>query len=240
MTQLRRLGRRLPRTLREAVWRRTLARRSRVRWGNLRRREPFSRVWGTDRGMPVDRVYIERFLQEHASDVRGRTLEIGGPLYTSRFGGDRVARAEVLDIDPENELATIRGDLADPATLPEGAIDCFVLTQTLQFIPDAEAALANAYRCLAPAGVLLLTVPSLSQLRAGGEDLWRWAPRGAAELVGRALPDEAESILQARGNLLTCLAFLLGLAADELDSAAYEHDDRQYPLVVCARIRKPG
>src|SRR3990170_7811785 len=51
--------------------------RGRVRFGDLRGVEPISREFGFDRGLPVDRHYIERFLSAHSSDIRGRVLEIG-------------------------------------------------------------------------------------------------------------------------------------------------------------------
>src|SRR4051794_24995082 len=110
-TWLRRAGRRLPRPLREALWRRTVGRQDAVEWGSLRRTEPFSRDWGAERGVPVDRVYIERFLARHAADVRGEALEIQGALYTERYGSGRVATADVLDLDSSNPAATIVGDL---------------------------------------------------------------------------------------------------------------------------------
>jgi hypothetical protein len=59
-----------------------------VRWGNLRRLSPISTLFGTDRGQPIDRYYIESFLQRHNTDIRGSVLEIGDPAYTLKFGGD--------------------------------------------------------------------------------------------------------------------------------------------------------
>ena len=56
-----------------------------VRRLGLRRTEPISRAYGFDRGTPVDRHYIEAFLQRHApspdysaGDIRGRVLEVEG------------------------------------------------------------------------------------------------------------------------------------------------------------------
>ena len=37
---------------------------------------PVTRTFGFDRGKPIDRWYIERFLAEHAADVRGRVLKV--------------------------------------------------------------------------------------------------------------------------------------------------------------------
>jgi len=42
---------------------------------------------GFDRGLCIDRYYIEQFLSAHALDVRGRVLEIADDTYTQRFGG---------------------------------------------------------------------------------------------------------------------------------------------------------
>ena len=49
-------------------------------------RHPLSRDFGYDRGFPIDRHYIERFLSAQASDVRGHVLEIADDIYTRRFG----------------------------------------------------------------------------------------------------------------------------------------------------------
>jgi SAM-dependent methyltransferase len=236
---LRRAARRLPAPIRDAVWTRTVGRPSgNVRWGNLRRTEPFSRHWGADRGLPVDRVYINRFLERHAADIRGEVLEVHGSEYTRELGGDRVTSAHVLDMDASNEAATIVGDLADPGVLPEGHFDCFVLTQTLQFVENAAAAVVNAYRSLAPGGVLLLTVPCVSQLETGWPDYWRWTPRGLERFLEGVLPAEARREVLAHGNVLTSVAFLLGLAAEDLSDREYAVDDASYPLVVCARVER--
>ncbi|MGZ8648151.1 MAG: class I SAM-dependent methyltransferase [Solirubrobacteraceae bacterium] len=237
---LRRAGRRLPGPIREVVWRRTRGRRlPPVEWGNLRRTEPFSRSWGGERGVPVDRIYIERFLAKHAGDVHGDALEIESSLYTEYYGGDRVTTAHVLDVDAGNPRATIVGDLGAPDTLAPESIDCAVLTQTLQFVADAEQGIANVYRALRPAGVLLLTVPGISHLEQSWDDLWRWTPKGFARFLDEALPTEAERELTAHGNVLTSVAFLLGLASEDLTGGEYDAEDDMYPLVLCARIKKP-
>ena len=45
--------------------------------GDFRRLEPVSRAFGTDRGLAIDRYYVEHFLDAHRADIRGRVLEIG-------------------------------------------------------------------------------------------------------------------------------------------------------------------
>src|SRR5512134_2777746 len=79
--------------------------------GTLRRTKPLSDRYGFDRGMPVDRYYIEAFLDEHRRDIRGCALEIKDCTYVSRFGSG-VEHCDVLDIDARNPAATIVTDLA--------------------------------------------------------------------------------------------------------------------------------
>src|SRR5690242_583275 len=66
--------------------------------GNLRSTEPISEVSGYDRGLPIDRYYIERFLNQNADLISGAVLEIGDDAYTRRFGGSRVTRSDVMNI----------------------------------------------------------------------------------------------------------------------------------------------
>ena len=117
-----------------------------VQWGDLRRTTPIASDFGYSRGGPVDRYYIESFLEQHQLDVRGTVLEIGDSTYTTRFGRARVTQADVLHIDPEAPGATFVGDLADGSFLPDDAFDCVVLTQTLHLVYDFGAAL----RTIAP------------------------------------------------------------------------------------------
>src|SRR5690242_10341065 len=56
-----------------------------VRFGTLRRVTPVSRDYGYDRGLPIDRHYIETFLSSHQMDICERVLEIGDNTYTRRF-----------------------------------------------------------------------------------------------------------------------------------------------------------
>lgn len=45
--------------------------------------------YGYDRGTPIERYHIERFLSEHAQRIRGSLLEVKEARYTRRFGRGR-------------------------------------------------------------------------------------------------------------------------------------------------------
>lgn len=215
--------------------------RPRPRWGNFRRMSPFSERYGWDRGTPVDRVYIERFLADHTADICGEVLEVRDSGYTQRFGGSAVTGSHVLDANPENENATIVADLAQPGALPAARFDCVILTQTLQYVAEPEAALANAWQALAPGGVLLVTVPTIARVDwpTGFVDLWRWTPAGLSQLARRAAPG-AELDVCAHGNLLAATAFLMGLAAQELRKEELDVFDPLFTVVASARAQKPA
>ncbi len=210
-----------------------------VRWGDLRRLTPFSRRWGYDRGTPIDRVYIEAFLAVHADDVKGACLEVLNADYTNRFGGNRVSQRDVLDINPANTAATVIADLGDANSLPAQRFDCVILTQTLHLIPDMRIALGNIWRAIAPGGVLLLTVPALSRhdARQGFDhDRWRLTRTGLEWLVAAVAAGRPQIVTY--GNLLTCTAFLYGLAAEELRPEELHVSDPEFPLIVAARVQK--
>ena len=210
-----------------------------ARLGALRRTQPLSDDFGFDRGTPVDRYYIERFVARHRADVRGRVLEVKEPMYTKQLGTD-VQRSDVLDLDASNPRATFVADLAEVDELPADCFNCFILTQTLQLIYRADAAVRHAHRVLRPGGVLLATVPAVSRLAYRPEiapDYWRFTAAGCSRLFGEAFgPDHVT--VRAHGNMLTCIAFLAGMAIEELKRTELETDDPLFPLIVTVRAVK--
>jgi SAM-dependent methyltransferase len=202
---------------------------------------PVHRRYGLRIGQPVDRFYIERFLAAHAGDVRGRTLEVLDATYTRRFGGDAVERSDVLDLDPENAAATVRGDLQSGAGIPTGVFDCFVCTQTISITYDFAGSLDTAYAALAPGGVLLLTVPGIShQAAPDGErfpDHWRFTWRAIDRLLAERFGADRVTV-HAEGTVAACAAFLYGIPAAELEPACLDPHDPDYEMVICARAVK--
>jgi SAM-dependent methyltransferase len=203
---------------------------------DLRHVEPVSRVFGFDRGLPVDHWYIERFLERHARDIRGAVLEVGDDRYTRRFG--RPTRSDVLNVYPNQPGTTIVADLTKPASLPVAAFDCIICTQTLQFIYDVRRAIENLRRMLKPGGIALCTAAGISQIsrydmdRWG--DYWRFTSLSAQMLFDGAF-GRGNVEVQAFGNVLTSVAFLEGLSAQELTPHELTSVDPDYELVIAVR-----
>jgi SAM-dependent methyltransferase len=181
---------------------------------------PVARAFGDERGTPVDRPLIEQFLSAHASHIRGRVLEIGDNAYTLALGQDRVRQSDILHYREGNPKATLVGDLSRCDHIPDALFDCIILTQTLQFIPDIRAALANVHRLLKPGGALLATFPGISQVDVDWASSWCWAwsPGQAQSLLTAAFP-AGEVMVETLGNRFAAVAMLQGLVAEEVPMA---------------------
>jgi SAM-dependent methyltransferase len=203
-------------------------------------RAPLGSYFGSDRGMPVDRYYIESFLAENRDAVRGVCLEVKSALYTRRFGGDRVERSDVVDIDPKLTTANLHGDLRRLTNIPTDSYDCIILTQVLHLIDDCAAAVAECRRVLKPGGVVLATLPAMGRLtpREGVTgDFWRFTAAGAGVLFVRSFGSDQVAV-RAYGNCRTGLAFWIGMAREELPRRALEDDDPHFPVLVAVRAIK--
>lgn len=213
-----------------------------VRWGTLRRVTPVSRRFGWDRGgLPVDRYYIERFLEQQARDIAGHVLEVRDDAYTRKFGGSRVTRADVLHPTTDNEKATIVADLTAADHVPSDTFDCIVLTQVLPFIADVPAAVRTLHRILRPGGVVLATMPGISQIvrydmdRWG--DYWRFTSLSARRLFECGFPG-GDVQIEAHGNVLAATAFLQGLSSRDLRPDELDYRDPDYEVLITVRAAK--
>jgi SAM-dependent methyltransferase len=205
----------------------------------LYRNRPFS-TWGLERGTPIDRWYIAAFLERHRADIRGRVLEVKDSSYTDRFGTG-VTRADVLDIDELNPRATAVADLSAAGTLPSGAFDCFVLTQTLQYVSDPVSAVAHVHRVLAPGGVVLASLPSIIRVESPVRvvDRWRFTEASCRDLFAPAFGADRIEI-STGGNVAAAVGFLLGMAAEELGRPRLDRLDPDFPVVALVRAVKAG
>ena len=232
---------RIRRWLRALRQRRYRTGESRVDLGDLRRTKPFSREFGYDRGQPIDRYYIENFLARHADDIQGGVLEVKENSYTRKYGGRRVSVSDVLDLDEGNYQATIVADLTHADHVPSGTFDCIIFTQTLQLIYDIRSAMRTLYRLLKPGGVLLATVPGVSQIsheHCGSSWCWSFTQLSVQQLL-REVSQVAGVEVQAYGNVLVAVAFLHGLAAEELGGEELDYHDPDYEVLITFRVVKP-
>ena len=214
-----------------------------VNFGDLRRLEPLTRSFGYDRGQPIDRYYIENFLNKYANDISGHVVEIGDDRYTRKFGSTRVTRSDVLDQEHPDSNPTIIANLTRADHVPSDSFDCIIITQTLQFIYDVHAAVCTLHRILKPGGVLLGSLPALSSIcrydmdRWG--DYWRFTSATVQRLFGDVFGFKNIRV-EAHGNVLAATAFLYGMAAEELTKEELDFTDRDVETLITIRAIKAG
>lgn len=238
----------LPTSVRTGVVR--LMRRYRLQWprtgtvnfGDLGRVTPISPIFGLERGQPVDRYYIERFLESNAADIRGRCLEMGDAYYINKFGEGKPDRIDVMHVAEGNPDATIVADLTDADHVPSDSFDCIIFTQSLQMIYDMKAALRTLHRILRPGGVVLITSHGISKIgrRLGRDDwgeYWHLTTQSLEALVRETFPGKTSQV-SSYGNVLSALAYLHGLATEELSASELDYCDPDFEVIVTARVVK--
>lgn len=210
------------------------------RWYNLRSTIPVSSIFGLDRGTPIDRIYIEHFLKLNKGMIRGVCCEIAENTYSQKFGSG-VDQFEILHYNNENKSATIIGDLADLDSIPHNTIDCFILTQTLNFIYDFKSAIKGLHAMLKKDGVALVSVSGIAQIsrydmdRWG--DYWRFTDlsmlKAFEEVFGKGNVE-----VETYGNVLSSIAFLEGISAEELRSDELFLKDKNYQILISIKAIK--
>lgn len=204
---------------------------------NLR---PISRKFGFDRGTPIDRIYIEDFLNKNSTLITGVICEIAENSYTKKFGHN-IRKSEILNYDDKNTEATIIGDLTRKETLTENSIDCFILTQTLNFIYDVKAAIEGLYYILSSNGTALVSVAGICQISRYDMnhwgDYWRFTDLSIKKLFSDVFGESNVEVF-TYGNVASATAFLQGLAAEELSQEELFYHDPDYQLTIVIKAKK--
>ena len=202
---------------------------------------PITRDFGLSRGTPIDRYYITSFLQKNKEVVKGSVLEIAENTYTKQFDSG-VTSFEILHVDNSNRKATIIGDLTKPESLPEGNIDCFICTQTLNFIFDYKKAIEGSWKLLKKDGFFLGTVSGLSQISRYDMDRWGDYWR-FTDLSIKMLFEEyfgAGNVhIETFGNVFAANTNLQGIAVEDIeDIRLLDHKDNDYQITIGIRAQK--
>jgi hypothetical protein len=133
-------------------------------------------------------------------------------------------------------------DLSKPETLPQGKFDCFVCTQTLNFIYDVKGAIAGAHRLLKTKGVFLGTVAGyctqVSRYDAARwDDYWRLSESTMRRLLSEVFDNAPE--VTSYGNSLAAQALIQGVSVEDLPNRALlNRKDEDYPVIVGFKCQK--
>lgn len=199
----------------------------------LKDTEPTSRLYGNERGTPVDRYYIEKFLLEESKKIRTddmRILEVGEDTYSRRFFSN--STYDILDYTKGMDL-TVEG------TIPENCYDVFIATQVFHQIYQVKAAINGARRLLKSGGVLLATVCGTIVKPARNDEYehyWGFTVPAITNLMKEVFDGELQ--IQSYGNAAVATAFVQGVAAEELSMSVLEENDTDYPICISIFARK--
>lgn len=202
--------------------------------------EPISRVFGFDRGTPIDRVYMKHFLSKEIEThalKNGNILEVGDRRYSTMYFGMEHSKLDVLDYFAGQ-------DLTKEETLPCNEYDVFICTQVFNFIYDVKKAIQGAYQLLKTGGYLLATVNgNIGQLSMGDYrkwgDYWNFTDMSIRKLMSETFGEENVSI-RPYGNVAVATGFIQGLSAEDMEELGvnlFEPIDKEYAVTigVCAR-----
>ncbi len=201
---------------------------------------PVSRRFGNEIGTPIDRYYIEKFIEEHKSDIHGDVVEIADDEYTRKFGTD-ISHSYILHVNGWGGENVIRGNLSTGEGIVENMADCLICTQTIQMIYDINAVAANIYKLLKPNGAALITAHGISQLSMydyhNWGEYWRFTKMSAQQLFERYF-DKKKIQSFSYGNMKMAVCFMYGLSQECLNMSEMECVDEQYPLIIGIAVKK--
>ena len=202
--------------------------------------KPISNIFGFERGLPIDRYYIEKFLFENSHYIKGTVLEVAERKYTLKYGTD-VKESICMHVSDSNggnniiaNLETGKGIIADFA-------DCFILTQTLSFIFDIKEAVRNVVRFLKRGGVALVTVSGITQISRYDMDRWgHYWNFTTASLKGLFEEcDDVETVeVRSYGNVKSAVSGLYGLAVEDMIEQELTYNDDDYQQIITAVVKK--
>lgn len=197
---------------------------------------PVSDVFGFDRGTPIDRYYIEKFLQKESSRVSDviNVLEVEETTYSQKYFPN--GNHDVLHYDKGMDLTNV-------ATLPQGKYDLFICTQVFNFIYDVKAAIKGSHFLLRNGGTLLATIAAqispVSQydMKRWGH-YWGFTTLGIRKLMEEIFGHGAVKIIPF-GNALAATAFVQGLSVEDLpDAKLLDVNDPNYAIAIGVVAKK--
>lgn len=189
-----------------------------------------SNKFGYDRGTPIDRFWIESFLEKNKHLIRGHTLEITDDAYTRRFGGESVTKSDVLDIDPKNKRATIYGDIRNLTNVKSNLFDSIIFTQVLGMIDDYDSAIGELHRILKKGGTILVTTSCLSPTYSPKNSYWRYTPNGLRYAFEKHFK-KSDLTISSYGNVLAGQCFWVGMSQKDLTEDQLKYNDPSFPCI---------
>jgi len=196
--------------------------------------KPLSTRFGFDRGTPIDRFWIDSFIESQKSHIRGRVLEICDDRYASKYS-QSITTLDILDVDRKNKKATVYGDLRNLENIASETYDCIILTHVLGQIDDVGAAAKELARITKPGGTLLVTSASFSSTVEHETNYWRFTQKAMHYLFDHKFSKVEVDFM---GNVLAGQCFWVGMSQAELSLAELSYKDERFQCVITVVAKK--
>ncbi len=200
---------------------------------------PLERDFGSKRGSPLDRYYIERFIEKNKLLIKGRVLEVGDDRYSKNYV--KTSQINVLRGKDNREYQNFNGDLLDFQTIKNiGTFDSLIITNVLNFIFDYDTAIKNIAKLTKKNGQCLFTVGGVSGISKFDNDRWGDYWRFSTKSLHEILHKYFEEIkINSYGNASVAASFILGYVSEDIPNSILNIEDEDYPVIITAVASEP-
>ncbi len=125
----------------------------------------------------IDRRCMHKAIGRAATKVGGTVIDIGCGMRQYEYLFSHAKRYVGLDRPRTSEQA--RADVvADGMVLPfaQASVDCVLLTEVIEHVPDHQMLLAEIARVIRPGGTLIMSAPFIGGLHEEPRDYYRFTP----------------------------------------------------------------
>ena len=180
-------------------------------------------------GTPVDRYYLNKFLDRIRPLVAGETLEIGGSSANREmYRFSKTTSYQSMDAALQS-AADVKADAHYPKTWKRAQFHTILAFNVLEHCRRPWNVIENIHRWLISGGRFFGVVPIAQRVHNDPKDYWRIMPDALS-----ALFEDFDSVEVATfGNLKSCFASLAGISAEEISVEELDEVDPYYPVVAC-------
>jgi hypothetical protein len=198
-----------------------------------------SSKFGFDRGQPIDRLYIEHFINSNCGKISHACgIEVGEIHYLNSINvNNKIILSHPSFTGATHSDTQILLDLNTISVKSTSSplADIIICTNVLNFVKYPDIAMENFRNLLTQKGKLILTVSaSMPISRFDSErwgDYWRFTEQGLKLLVEKS---GFECSTEVYGNYHASLAFLSGYAVEDCSEFDLLFKDLRFPITIGA------
>lgn len=205
-----------------------------IDWGDLKRIAPFCQTFGFLRGKPIDRYYLDKFINEIKQEICGDILEIGATENAREsYDLNSDSSYRVMNVCVWKGVDIV-GDAHDTNNVEAESFDTILLFNVLEHCYAPWLVLENIHKWLKPGGKCFVSVPSAVRIHHIPQDYWRPLP----DAFNWMLRNFSQWQVFTYGNAMTVVASYYGVSAEELTTEELDSYHSDYPVITCVSAKK--